>query len=150
MKAGLHNSIATRVLSLLLMLAVIVMLQGATFGCDDAMPSHKCAMKTMSHHSGMKHDCCPRPSQKKTKNCCHGDALPVQACSVETDCCEVQRNTQIAKHEQRAVDQRVLIAVATVAYISSEPPPSTRAATLIDEGVRYDKPVFELKTDLRI
>ncbi|HYE25098.1 MAG TPA: hypothetical protein VEG32_07855 [Clostridia bacterium] len=128
MSFGFQSDRKRRAISLVLILPVVLLLHGAVFGCVKMMESRQCPMKAMTGGE----DCCPKPAQKNTgPRCCDADSRSVP----------VNRDPQAAPTPSPAT-----VAVVTAGAIAS---PSS-AAPLTSSSSSYVKPVFELKTDLRI
>lgn len=117
-----------RAISLVLILPVVLLLHGAVFGCAKMMESRQCPMKAMMGGD----DCCPKPAQKNSGQ----------------RCCDVDSNSVPVNREPQGSPTPVLatVAMATVGVI---PAPSS-PAPFRSSSSSYVKPVFELKTDLRI
>ena len=146
-----------KLVSSLMILAVISMFSAPLLACEAA--GHRCAM--MSHapkavapqHTEMaKHDCCPKKDSEApaTPNpSCHEQAVVMPAeCAASTTCCEMG-NAPVISVVQAEPTKR-----SPHAIVSDPPPePFTVATAQVDRASafpRHPRPVFELKTDLRI
>ena len=128
MSFGFQSDRKRRAISLVLILPVVLLLHGAVFGCAKMMEARQCPMKAMMGGD----DCCPKPAQKNAGPRC---------CDVDSKTVPVNREPQATPTPAPAT-----VAAVTVAFILS--PGSTLTAT--SSSSNYVKPVFELKTDLRI
>jgi hypothetical protein len=142
-----------QLVSLLMILAVVSMFSAPLLACEAA--GHRCAM--MSHapkaaaptHMG-KHSCCPKKgSEAPAKKSCHENAVIMPAeCASSTQCCDMG-NTPVVSVVQVEPAKKSLLAIV------SDPPPDPfmAAAKYTDCAAalpRHPRPVFDLKTDLRI
>ncbi len=113
----------------------------------------------MQHGEMNEHACCnrkpqPPPSEKKMP-CCpmHEGMLPTPCGGAVASCCpdasseETNRRsarTEKNKSDDQHPEQRTLAAANAIR------PPSLPRNPYLRDGTRYERPVFELKTDLRI
>ena len=113
-----------------------------------------------AHSSPGKHSCChgksvptPQKSTPLMPMCPMHQGMPTNACGMMTaSCCAiVERDSSLRKAmkpEQKTGDGFAVQVVATngSSPLSPRPGPERRARP----GLRYEKPVLELKTDLRV
>lgn len=142
-----------QLVSLLMIVAVVSMFSAPLMACEAA--GHRCAMishapKPAPHVA--KHACCPKKGSQapaEEKSSCHEQAVVMPAeCSTSTQCCDMG-NTPVVSVVQAEPSKRSIHAIAV------DPPPDLLLATIrhmVDSGSvpRHPRPVFELKTDLRI
>ena len=142
-----------------MILAVISMFSAPLLACEAA--GHRCAM--MSHapkaaapqpaQHMAKHDCCPKKDGEAPtppKQSCHENAVVMPAeCAASTSCCDMGNAAPVVSVAQAEPAKR-----STLAIVSDPPPePYLVAAAHVDRASalpRHPRPVFELKTDLRI
>ncbi len=144
----------------ILALGVVISAHVPLLACEQGL--HRCAkslshaaMKTAAKPMKADHSCCPRPKkqeekkQESAKSCCHEKeaALPV-ACATSGACCEMG-NAPLVTSVQMAPTKQTVLAN------EPDPPPkiliaSAHGEILVVPGLRFEKPVFDLKTDLRI
>jgi hypothetical protein len=145
-----------QIVSLLMILAVVSMFSAPLLACEAA--GHRCAMR-MSHSSHPaapvqkpKHDCCPKQGSEApapAKSTCHENAVVMPAeCASSTQCCDMG-NAPVVSVVQAEPAKKSLLAVV------SDPPPDPfmLAAGQVDRSAAlplHSRPVFDLKTDLRI
>lgn len=112
-----------------------------------------CAKKTQPamhhHHAGMQMveaQCCQAPTVSGT--CCEREMpVPEGVCAASGACCVVESKPAASPgKDPRALDLHSNIATPVGVPVRAAPSPPTVA----NIGVPFAKPVFELKTDLRI
>lgn len=145
-----------QLVSLLMILAVVSMFSAPLLACEAA--GHRCAM--MSHTAPKavapahmaNHNCCPKrggEAPAPAKQSCHERAVVMPAeCASSTQCCDMG-NAPVVNVVQVEPAKKSLLAIV------SDPPPDPfmMAARHIDRSAvfpRHPRPVFDLKTDLRI
>jgi len=142
-----------QLVSLLMIFAVVSMFSAPLLACEAA--GHRCAM--MSHAKAApvhmaKHSCCPKKGSDTpapAQQSCHENAVVMPAeCASSTQCCDMG-NAPVVSVVQVEPAKKSLLAIV------SDPPPDpfTAAAKYIDRSAalpRHPRPVFDLKTDLRI
>jgi hypothetical protein len=143
-----------QIVSLLMMLAVVSMFSAPLLACEAA--GHRCA--TMLHAPEVapahtpKHDCCPKQGSEApapAKSTCHENAVVMPAeCASSTQCCDMG-NAPVVSVAQAEPAKKSLLAIV------SDPPPDlfVVASGHIDLSSVlpiHPRPVFDLKTDLRI
>lgn len=114
----------------------------------------------MPHHSKLPspHECCKRKSKPKTTHasmvpCCppQEGTLPRTCGMAEVSCCAIvgrDETRRTAKPEKTSRDQKPVLVEAE--YQTRSAPVLERRDRHLRDGLRYEKPVFDLKTDLRI
>lgn len=138
-------------------LAVILcMLLGvASFAAAIPVPAPvaKChGMATMSaiHHAAG-HDCCPR--KVETRACCpmHMGAMPVQ-CAPQPECCQIaeERTLPVSRESAMSSSKTHVRARTAPALFASRLSQSNLQSDLLELGLRFTRPVFDAKADLRI
>ena len=137
-------------------LALLMVLNAPLLACQVA--GHKCAMmdhaaKAPEPMAMASHACChgkSQPAKVPAKKSCHETAALMPAeCAASTSCCDMGRAPVVTVVAQSVPAKKIILAVAA----DSPPEP-----LLIERGraewssaiALYQKPVFELKTDLRI
>ena len=135
---------AAKLARLLLAVAVIASSNSAALGACITMPAHACHQ--LAGSSIVAHGCCPHAHHSIALACgSHRAVMPV--CASHQQCCEI-REPRPARDEQKLVQTPVSVCAAGLGvtppgWISDHPvgahPPQP-----------YTRPVFELKTDLRI
>ncbi len=126
--------------------------------CRLAMPKTGCHG---AHTSPGSHSCChgksvptPQNPERRIPMCpMHQGMLP-NSCNVAvTSCCAIAEreptSRRAMKPERNSGDQKFaaqVVATNASSFLSPRPGPERRTKS----GVRYEKPVLELKTDLRI
>ena len=158
---NIHNDFRKRVthirqiVAALMILAVVSMFSAPLLACEAA--GHRCAM--MSHAPKVavavhkaKHDCCPKKGSDApapAKQSCHENAVVMPSeCASSTQCCDMG-NAPVVSVVQVEPAKKSLLAIV------SDPPPDPFmvAAGHIDRSAVlpiHPRPVFDLKTDLRI
>lgn len=126
--------------------------------CRLAMPKTGCHD---THHSPGKHSCCheksvpiPQNSAPRVPICpMHEGVLPNSCGLAEARCCAITErepdSRRAMKPEPPSGDQKFAVQVVATnvsSLLSPRPGPERRARS----GSRYEKPVLELKTDLRV
>ena len=142
-----------QLVSFVMILAVVSMFSAPLLACEAA--GHRCAMMSHAPKAAApmaKHDCCPKKekSEAPAKQTCHKQAavMPTE-CATSTDCCDMGNTAPVVGVAQAEPAKRSVLAVV------SDPPPEPYlvAAGHVDRASalpRHPRPVFELKTDLRI
>ena len=138
-------------------LALLMVLNAPLLACQ--MAGHKCAM--MDHAAKVPapatmtgHACChgkgSQPAKAPANKSCHETAVMMPAsCVASSNCCDMGRSPVVTVVGHSVPVKKIILAVAA----DSPPEP-----LLIERGraqwssaiALYQKPVFELKTDLRI
>ena len=117
---------------------------------------HNSAGSAGHQHGAMQgHACCKRPVKTapvSTKRCCpHPEGLAPRTCEVSGPCCRVEArevsSTRQERAERKSSDQRIS---ETGTRSRFQIAALQRSRTLLLDGLRYERPVTELKTDLRI
>jgi len=126
--------------------------------CRLAMPKTGCYG---THSSPGKHPCCheksvptPQNSAPRAPMCpMHEGMLPKSCSMAATSCCAITEREPVSrramKPEQKSGDQKFAVQVMAT-DVSSLLSPRSRPERRARPGLRYEKPVLELKTDQRI
>lgn len=133
-----------------IVLAVVVVFGAPLMACEAA--GHRCAMMSHPAKVAAKHACChgnkgetPAPANQR----CHDKAVVMPAeCATSSNCCDMG-NAPVVSTVQAVPAKK-----NTFAVLSDLPPePILIADGHVDRLTvipRHPRPVFELKTDLRI
>lgn len=138
---------AAKLARVLLALAVIASFNSAALGACMAMSAHACHQPVgVANSSVGAHGCCPQAHHRVALTCAsHRPVMPV--CASHQQCCEI-REPRPARDDQNTV--QLPASLPAVGVLAS------RAAWIEARSVAapganpFTKPVFELKTDLRI
>jgi hypothetical protein len=108
-----------------------------------------------------KHACChetaksePTPPPSPTPGCPMHEGMPASSCmNVSLSCCAMEERESVTrrtvKPEKKNNDEQIaaqVVAANASHSLSSQPGPERQTRS----GLRYEKPVLELKTDLRV
>ena len=109
----------------------------------------------VQHHEAMAgHDCCDRPvkpSPAPNKTCCpHPEGLAPRTCATGGECCRIEAREVTSNRQDRSERKKQhnqFLAPRTTANARSAKQPVSRAQ--LQDGVRYERPVAQQKTDWR-
>jgi hypothetical protein len=134
----------------IMILAIMTLFSAPLLACQAA--GHRCAMMSRPVQTPVTHACCHGKGSKSpapVKQHCHDDAVVMPAaCATSTSCCEMG-NTPVVSVTQIAPAKNNDGAIV----IGPPPGPILIADGRVDRSTvipRHPRPVFELKTDLRI
>ncbi len=145
----------------LLVLAVAAMMPGPLLAC--AQMGHRCGMMMeqpaapapaqVAHeeHATGDHDCCPKKKDAEVSapKLCHETAAAMPAdCTMSSRCCEMSP-APVTNPGPSSTAKKIHPAIAVVSVVDFAGN-STRSDWTSFVLASYTKPVFELKTDLRI
>ena len=130
-------------MALLCLLAVVLGMQGVVLACQ-GMGAGSCVPQKMAAD----HSCCrkhAKPAQAAPimGTCCATHTMP--GCSTRSQCCSTQQ--PMARPE---APRGVQLAVVSLAPVAAMTVAKTRSQTFEASPSPPPKPVFDLKTDLRI
>jgi hypothetical protein len=133
---------------------------GMSSGCDRmnhaAMPHHASEQSSPANH-----ECCkkkskgkPGPVKAQMPNCPMDEGQMPQTCGMaQVSCCALMGREQTAR---RAAKPENTKGNETPALLLTKARPGPTSASFdrrdrhLSDGLRYEKPVFDLKTDLRV
>ncbi len=144
----------TRLLAIATVLLFVAAVAGTSFAMMPLMSGegHTCPMG-MKHgtpqHSCRHHQapmpCCPMPTSNPTP------APSPAECMTRGECCQLSEDrTRPVNNDGRFQSERESKEDAAAKLNSAKNPSPTHRRTWVNAGLRYEKPVFDQKTDLRI
>ncbi len=125
---------------MLCLLAVVLGMQGVVLACQ-GMGAGSCAPQKMAAD----HSCCRKQAKQAPimSTCCATHTMP--GCSTRSQCCATQQ--PMARPEAPRGVQLTVVSLAPVAAMAVA---ATRSQAFEASPSPPPKPVFDLKTDLRI
>jgi hypothetical protein len=159
------RSRATR--SVVLVMIAVLMVWAVTVSAAVIAPAHasEChrvpgaaheSASAHQHGAAMAgHDCCDRPAKTDaphSKRCCpHPEGLAPRPCATGEACCRIEAreltNTRSERDRRRDERHKKIEANESSAAVLVS---AQRSRSLLKTGLRYERPVLALKTDLRI
>jgi hypothetical protein len=133
-----------------MILAIMTLFSAPLLACQAA--GHRCAMMSHPVKVVVKHACCHEKGNESpapVKQRCHDDAVVMPAeCAASTNCCDMGNAPAVSVVQAEPAKKSTLA-------ILPDPPREPRlfAEGHVDRSTvipRHPRPVFDLKTDLRI
>jgi len=143
----------------LLAIATVLMFVSASKGVSLALMPHesgapKCPMASMKHRGpskgNCKHErpampCCPTPRPNP------GPAPSAVECTARGACCQVGDERTRPMRQEGRLERATALGEGHSSSTNTGKNSSPRSEhAWVEAGIRYERPVFELKTDLRI
>ena len=123
-------------------------------GCERG--AHHAAMPHHSKNPSPNHDCCkkkPKPVRAKMPCCPEQPGSMPRTCGMsEVACCAVtsREDARRTAKPERAMDRKTQAIRQTKTLAESSPGVLDWCDRNLRDGLRYERPIFELKTDLRV